>query len=328
LLPGLTNVAPGQIIAFRYVGGWQQVPVQIDERKWVDFGRVYNSSNTGLGTLAYADTNTFSGGDTDPMFVAADKLVFMAKDAGNRVPPATYLPSGVLTNNPIELTVTDPLNGGTGYIYLFRTGGGLSPGAGTNYVNYTFNLLAGNYLTNYGTINGPNPEDSAAVTPYYREHFSDRWIHDETKVFTAGSDGIDILYRHQNLFAPGNCLRSENTFSAGEGAFFANKSGPVRAIRSYIGANSGVQDTLTVGPISWEMVTGSHGTLIFSHTIDTDISNLNYRSYYSDTLTPSPLPCTGDSFQFGCSGLWITNNIPNTDPSLGSYNALNVTRVI
>jgi hypothetical protein len=41
------------------------------------------------------------------------------------------------------------------------------------------------------------------------------------------------------MFGPGVCQRTEDTFSAGEGAFFANISGPVRSIRSYMGANSG-----------------------------------------------------------------------------------------
>ncbi len=50
---------------------------------------------------------------------------------------------------------------------------------------------------------------------------------------------MDILDRAKARLAPGNCGRSEDTFNAGEGAFIANKSGPVRAIRSYIGANSG-----------------------------------------------------------------------------------------
>ena len=38
---------------------------------------------------------------------------------------------------------------------------------------------------------------------------------------------------------PANCGRSEDTFDDAEGAFIVNKDGPVRAIRSYIGANSG-----------------------------------------------------------------------------------------
>jgi hypothetical protein len=35
------------------------------------------------------------------------------------------------------------------------------------------------------------------------------------------------------------CVRNENTFNDEEGAFVVNRSGPVRAIRSYVGANSG-----------------------------------------------------------------------------------------
>ncbi len=47
------------------------------------------------------------------------------------------------------------------------------------------------------------------------------------------------------LFAPTVCSRSEDTFNAtgpfgsAEGAFVINKNGPVRSIRSYLGANSG-----------------------------------------------------------------------------------------
>src|ERR1043166_6788523 len=183
-LPAFTNLLPSQIVAFRYISGWQQIPVQIDERKVVDFGQVYNTNAFGVVTLAYADVNTYCGGDSNPTFDADDELVFMAKDTANRAAPATCLP-------------------------------------------------------NYDTRSGPNLEDSAVTTPYYREHFSDRWIHNQTQVFTAGSDGIDILDRHQNQFAPGICSRTEDTFSNGEGAFFANKTGPVRAVRSYMGANSG-----------------------------------------------------------------------------------------
>ena len=35
-LPGLTGTAPGRIVAFAWDGGWEQVPVQIDERAVVD----------------------------------------------------------------------------------------------------------------------------------------------------------------------------------------------------------------------------------------------------------------------------------------------------
>ena len=106
-------------------------------------------------------------------------------------------------------------------------------------MNYDFNLLSGNYKTTYKLQDGPNPENSTVTTPYYTDHFSDRWLNDQLKVTTAGSSGVDILDRAKAQFAPGNCGRSEDTFNDAEGAFIANKSGPVRAIRSYIGANSG-----------------------------------------------------------------------------------------
>ena len=51
--------------------------------------------------------------------------------------------------------------------------------------------------------------------------------------------GPDILDRHRNLFAAGVCGRSEDTFSAGDGGYATNIDGPVRVIRSYLGANSG-----------------------------------------------------------------------------------------
>jgi len=77
------------------------------------------------------------------------------------------------------------------------------------------------------------------VSSHYRTHFADRWKCDELNVYAGGAGGADILDRHKNMFAPGNCARTEDTFCNGEGAFFTNKDGPLRAIRSYMGANSG-----------------------------------------------------------------------------------------
>ena len=51
--------------------------------------------------------------------------------------------------------------------------------------------------------------------------------------------GVDILDGHKSRFAFATCGRSNATFADAEGAFVANIDGPVRAIRSYVGANSG-----------------------------------------------------------------------------------------
>ena len=108
-----------------------------------------------------------------------------------------------------------------------------------SYVTYNFNLLSGAYKTTYKLQDGPNPEDSTVTTPYYTDHFSDRWLKDGLRVKTGGAPRADILDRAKATLGPGVCGRSEDTFDDAEGAFIANKSGPVRAIRSYIGANSG-----------------------------------------------------------------------------------------
>ena len=240
-LPSFSGVPVDRIAAFRYQGGWIQIPVQVDERDLVDARVVHNYPEYPIefSTLAYTDSTTYTGPDSDPLFDGDDELVFMAADAGDRVADARDLPAGLVAGSGLEVAISDPLDGGAGHVYLFETDGSVDPGAGASYGTYSFHLLAGSYIPNYDTMDGPNPEDSAFVSPLYRTHFSDRWIRDELEVTTPGSTGVDVLDRHKNLFGPGVCTRTEDTFSAGEGAFFANKSGPVRSIRSYLGANSG-----------------------------------------------------------------------------------------
>jgi hypothetical protein len=254
-LPQLTGTMPADIVAFRYSGGWQQIPVQVDERFSQNFTKIYNAtpppfSSTNISELVYADPNTYAGPDPNPAFDSDDELAFMAKDAGT-VPPGFSEPAHVVHNSGLQLTVTDPLDASAeGRVFLFKQDGTLDPGAGQSYVTYNFDLLSGNYKTTYDLATGPNPENSTVSTPYYAEHFGDRWQEDALEITTGGATGVDILDRHKALFAPGNCGRSEDTFDsyggypgpsnfAGEGAFIVNKNGPVRAIRAYLGANSG-----------------------------------------------------------------------------------------
>ncbi len=241
-LPSFSGLPVDRIAAFRFQAGWIQIPIQVDERDVVTFNQVYGGGYPqaeGIDVETYTDPGTYVGADTDPLFDGDDELVFMAADAGDRTALAWNRPPGLIAGSGIEVAISDPLDGGMGYVYLFETDGTLDPGAGVSYGSYTFDLLAGSYPDDYDLANGPNLEDSEFVSPLYRTHFSDRWIRDELEVTTAGSSGVDILDRHKNLFGPGVCQRTEETFSNGEGAFFANLSGPVRSIRSYMGANSG-----------------------------------------------------------------------------------------
>jgi hypothetical protein len=241
-LPALASVAAGDVVAFRWVNGWDQVPIQVDERKQVDFSTVYNGAiNPGFATTVYADPGTFTGADANANVDSDDEVVFMAKDVGPEAPSDATDPSGVVGGSGLEVKVRSAL-GGTdrdGWIYLFKRSGGLSPGAGESYVSYDFQLLSGAYKTTYKLADGPNPENTTVSTPYYVDHFSDRWLNDQIKVKAGSASEVDIIDRHKALLAPGSCGRSEDTFNDGEGAFVTNKVGPVRAIRSYIGANSG-----------------------------------------------------------------------------------------
>jgi len=390
-VPSLTGIAPGDLVAFRYDGGWQQIPVQVDERVIKDFADIYNYDEPwspppvrGITELVYTDSDTYTGPDPDATLDDDDEIVFMAKDAGGVVPSVSE-PAGVITGSGVEITITDPLDvARTGYVYLFQSDGTLDPGAGQQYVTYDFNLLAGSYIPNYDTLWGPNPEDSAVTTLYYSHHFSDRWISDEIRITAGPATGVDILDRHKFLFAPGNCVRSEDTFSNAEGAFIANKSGPVRALRSYIGANSGPltqrehvfyerredirnflrvhsiwgamnffdyssdasgmtyyndlntsgvtidgnPDSVGLGPVQWELVTGTQGSLVMAASISTDMTGFAYTSYYLDDATPDVTQCTGDAFAYGSSGSYIEGEIPCTDPRLGCTNYLRGTRTI
>ena len=400
----LTGMVPHDLVVFRYDGGWTQIPVQVDERDVRSFTTVYNGAVTSSVTeLFYTDPNTWTGADSDATLDFNDEIAFMSKDAGG-LPPSYSQPSNTLPGSGVQVVVTDPLAPSQqGWVYLFHSDGSLDPGAGQSYVNYTFSLNSGAYKTTY-TLGDThpalagNPENSTISTLYYTYHFGDRWQEDQMTISAGGAANVDILDRHKPMFAPGNCARTEDTFDGYvntfpiEGAFVANKSGPVRAIRSFVGANSGprtqrdeifyaqrqdirtalrvhaipsimdffdynvaasgmtyfndlntggvtidgVPDVVTAGPLQWQMVTGSQGTVVMSGTVSTNIPAFAYTSYYLDKSAPgggSETQCTGDGSAYGSSGLYVAA-IPGpgpgtcTDPGLGCTDYLDTTSTL
>jgi len=162
----------------------------------------------------------------------------MASDLGGLAPSGD--PAGVVAGSGVEVTVKDSLyDDDAGWLYLYESNGSLQPGAGKSYVTYTFGLTSGAYRTTYQRADGPNPENSTVTTDRYSHHFGDRWLDDSLVVRAGNANRVDLLDRHKSRLLPGECGRSEDTFDDAEGAFVVNKSGPVRAIRSYVGANSG-----------------------------------------------------------------------------------------
>jgi hypothetical protein len=242
LVPSLAGVPVADIVAFRWVNGWGQIPVQIDQRKRVELNTVYgkpaNTTNP-VNVVVFADAKTFVGAGSGNL-TTLDYIVVMARAIGSQTPTTFSEPAGVVHNTGVRVQAKDSLSGATGYYYLFRRSGTtLKPGMGHHNVSYSFGLLSGAYKTTYKFDAGPNPENSTVSTASYTRHFGDRWLDDVTTVKAGGATRADIVDRHKALFAPGNCVRSEDTFDAGEGAYIANIVGPLRAIRSYIGANSG-----------------------------------------------------------------------------------------
>lgn len=242
----LVGTAPNRIVGFAATGnGWQQIPVQVDERKDTNVSTVYNlpttqtfyGSSINVPLNVYADPNTFTGADTNAAFDNDDELAFMARDAGG--PRGSLGNPGGTTGNPVEVRIEDPItNGQTGYVYLFASTGSLDPGAGRRYVDYQFRLNSGDYRTTYKRTDGPNPENSTATGSTYTVHFGDRWMMDGLTLTQGSKPTVDIIDRAK-YDIQAVCVRNENTFNEEEGAFIVNKSGPVRAIRSYFGSNSG-----------------------------------------------------------------------------------------
>lgn len=269
---GALGLDPDRGLAYRWdtdAGDWVQIPVQIDERVVIDFGlppnnnsasgeagTVYGSGNpSGVTELVYADPDTWVGADSDPTFDDDDEIVVMARDAGPRAPGGASDPVGTVGGLGKEVEIVDPDGGTAGYVYFYYGPVGADPSAGEDHVTYTFSLDAGNYKDDYLRADGPNPESSTVVTDHYSMGFSDRWITDDLRS-TWGTD-VDILDGHKSRFSFSTCNRSNATFADAEGAFIANIDGPIRGIRSYIGANSGplTQRTEYFYEDRYEMVT-------------------------------------------------------------------------
>ena len=273
--PLLTGSAPTGVVAFSWFSGtWQQVPVQVDERKMIDYRPIrqagFNPGNE-FRELAYADPDTWAEADGVPQTVTTpanpgsgapvpgttgdptldqdDEIAMMAADAGESA-AGRAAPAGVDPATRTPVRVSDPLDpGNSRFIYLFLSEGDLDPDADSDYVSYeqaySPPLTEGyRHGYNFGSIGddvaGPpvNPEASVISTPRYEIGIPGRWMVDRI-VISAGDDEVDILDGDKSTVSPSGCGRNELTFSRGGGGFIANVDGPVRAIRSFIGANSG-----------------------------------------------------------------------------------------
>jgi len=239
-------------------GSWVQIPLQVDERHVVDWFtikggecRLYNRNMT---DIVYADENTLSGPDEDTSLDQDDEIVFMAKNVGDLEVDGSY-PDGVLEGVRETVEVIDDAIGTTlGFVYLFVSDGSLDQSAGYDAVTYVFNLTTTNeagsnhYLDVYNLgaslpdftdYSVENKEDSYFSSKFYKRHFSENWNYDGLNIYAGDSTGEDMMAHQDFQFSVSSCTRSADSFSHGGTAFIVNKDGPVRAIRSFVGANSG-----------------------------------------------------------------------------------------
>ncbi len=275
-VPGLEGADPQHVVAFSHNGStWHQIPVQVDERDLVSPGEIQHLPTSSYPklygtatpyeilvytpppttTAGYTTWSTYTPPDSDPSLDADDEISFLANDAGRTTDAAA--PPGVDAASRTPLYLTDPIDGHTGTVYLFTSPPLTGGSAGTTGVDYTFSLDSGDYRDTYhigpsalapNDANSPNPEHSTVTTPFYSLGFSDRWLNDALTIHHNGSSGADLLDRSKYFAVTGGCSRTENTFDAiigYTGEFVVNISGPVRAIRSGMGANSFTYTVLT-----------------------------------------------------------------------------------
>ena len=279
-LPKLAGTAPAHVVGFAWDSKkWNQIPTQVDQRDWVNPGQILNRPTSAYAKLpggadykvlvytnpatpspGYSWTPTYTGVAGHTTLGPDDEVSFLSNDAGVLAPAGTAAPAGVDASSLEQVKVVDSLVAGDiGYVYLFSSPGLTGGGAGTDGVAYSFSLDSGDYESTYHMGAGaqapnnsilPNPEHSTVTTPSYSLAFGDRWLNDGLAISTGGATDTNILERGRVQFAPGVCGRSEDTFdnviasSPYEAGFIVNLSGPVRAIRSSMGANSG-QYTVT-----------------------------------------------------------------------------------
>jgi hypothetical protein len=263
-LPITKGVDPRKVLGFRWNGRrFEQIPFQVDQvftRYLTNNGSgfaVYSGTDQhpdyaydreGFRFLASkppADPNKptpevctalpykapgggfYDGQPTTPSpngfhLVDKDEMVFMARDAGTAAPVAATLPGGILDSYAV--TVTDPLTGRQGYVYVALAGDrGPAPkytAANSPYVHYQRDTDAGMFVYsqssygNYGAapkgmycnpdgtlaldakgkpaIGQRRPKDTAWVwTPRYAFRYDGRWLMTEIHVSDKGNGFID-----------------------------------------------------------------------------------------------------------------------------------------
>ena len=231
------------------------MPVQVDQRKRTDFGEppgsvnpgqagtVYGTAPSGYTALQYADPATFVGADPNPALRRRRRAHVHGRRHGlARARARRHRPRGTRRcrrdADPRRRSARQRRPGL--HLPVPDSTGTRKPAAERDYVTYDFRLDSGPYKSHVQARRRSQPRALDGSRPRITRSASPTAGTTTGSCFAMGPPTpVDVLDGFKFGFGPGNCGRSEATFNDGEGAFVANIDGPVRAIRSYVGANSG-----------------------------------------------------------------------------------------
>ena len=117
---------------------------------------------------------------------------------------------------------------------------------------------------------------------------------------------------------------------------FVDYSAAATGMKYYDNANTGGvtidgmgPDTVTLGPLMWQLVAGDQGSVTYVAQFSTNISGFSATTIYEDNATATD-QCSGSAAAYGASGIHIqdgTGTVPRTQSALGATNFLTATRV-
>ena len=172
-ISGFAGYDVNHIFVWAFTGGaWKQVVFQIDEAN----GFFVSKS----GGQAGPHKNYYIA--DDGVLDNDDELVFMANETGDRVNAAEWAPGADTDKDRLEITVSDPITGNTGWVYLYYY---TTPPSWTT-VDYASWDEANNDLVMYGYSLNYNNDDDRML--YYTEMNIDPNI---------GGDDVDLVDRNK-----------------------------------------------------------------------------------------------------------------------------------
>ena len=214
----------------------------MDERALIDLGTVYNESAKRREGHDLYRSEYLRRRRSRPDLDANDEIVFMgdrrwiSRRRRARIRPG-WSPEAVrrcasTTPSAIRPTLSSTCTGRRATS---------TPSAGRPYVDYDVQPPLGRLQdAPTSSHDGPNPEDSTVTTRFYSTTSpiaGRRRRAQDHRAAAPPASTSSTATRTSSPPATAGAARTRSTTR--EGAFIVNKSGPVRAIRSYIGANSG-----------------------------------------------------------------------------------------